>query len=525
MEERKEEEASPSSVTTIAMPQAPLFPIRLRETILGLLELSGTKILADTYAIKGFFLPILLSKTDSSATHQASIALVETYYNFIMIPTLAVLFSTSIQVTPIAAQMADLTEDAQNNSKKIIADHYRNALFYSLIMAPFAMLLLYNSQAMLTSPIFNQDEVIANDAQAWLRSVSAGAPAIFVLCTSEQILLSFKQSNAIKLAPLSLMLCGLSGLALTRLTSLTLSDVLLPLFVAESYLTAILYTTYVMKHPTFESFHFFKQFFAPPENIGSKMLTMVKIGSVITTTITTEMLFSFWMARMSGTLSTEAEEAFAMTGQFSLTNLPVAIHTAVTSMIYVLNTKHNIHSIYPTAIYGITTATIASSILPLVLLAYPQLILYIFKPQDPIVQAKTKRLMYMTAASEIFNAIRFITLFQLRALDAMWEPALVNFISLAAGAMVTTVLINAFKMDVEAIGIGQLIGMGTAGSILAYHLIERLKPYKNEFEKHHSLTEPIIKPIKTTLGNFKRRFFNTQINQEDMNSQRALEMK
>ena len=139
-------------------------------------------------------------------------------------------------------------------------------------------------------------------------------------------------------APLSLMICGMFGAVFgAGLFGLPKYgfNVVMPVYIAEAYLTAIFYTAYTLLHPNYTQLglyhHLLNHPFLTNEN-WKQFKSMMNTGSVIAASIAAEMLYSLILAAVTEKISVEAQEAFTITSQYSLANIPPSVNYPIGSM-------------------------------------------------------------------------------------------------------------------------------------------------------------------------------------------------
>jgi multidrug resistance protein, MATE family len=449
-------------------------------------SLSIPMALSYTFSFEVFLTTIMLALANPDDEKDiAATTLIATLMNTMIILGLSPLFGISILASKKIGELKkaesnNVDEDQLQEMRDYIAGYNRNALLMSLCIMPPVVASLYFSKSLLTD-VFQQDAATSEIAQNFLRPYSFAVPGILARMCFEQIMFSFGR-------PKPAMIMGLASLATGTALSAALgfgdfgakkfgSKGIAFGYVAEAYVTTLLYGLYIAAHKDFNKFHFFN-LFKRVEKSASQLKEMLAMAGPISFSVANELAMSLSMGILAGLVGTKEQAALTSAMQcvfFSFIPLAAFGQACSQEVSREIGAKHYQNS-SRIGKFGLLTTMGYMIPFPLACAIEPRLLtLAVGGNQENTLQI-LKYLMPMISAGVIFDSARYNVLQQLRSLGDMKGSTIISVGGLSAGVVVAGLLGLKTQAGIYGVAAGYTGGIMLSGAGLMLRWLKRIEP-------------------------------------------------
>jgi MATE family multidrug resistance protein len=443
--------------------------------------------LSYTFSFEVFLTTVMLALLNPEDDQEiAAITLIATMMNTAIILGMSPLFGMSMVASKA---IGELTEAEANNEDEIsleekrsyISAYVKNGLVISSAVTPPIMASLYFSKFILAE-VFGQDEITAELAQNFLRYYSFAVPGIMARMTFEQIMFSFGCANAAMIMGLSSFgigsaIAGVLGFGKIGLEKYGTTGVAIG-YVAEAYLTAILYGCYIAFHPKFKNYKFFN-FVKKINKSFAQLKELLLIGAPISFSVANELAMSFSLGLFAGIVGTKEQAALTSALQcvyFSFIPLSAFGQACSQEVSKAVGGKHYSKASAIGKI-GLLVSIVYIAPFPIVCAAFPKILtLAAGSTQDQTLDILTY-LMPIISTGVIADSARYNVLQQLRALGDFKGSAIVSVGGLTVGIISAGFLGLKTELGIFGVASGYTIGILLAGAGLGVRWGHRIQSY------------------------------------------------
>lgn len=498
-------------------------------------SLSLPTALSYTFSFQLVFLVYFLSRIDENEDNLASISLITTLINAVIVIGISPLFAMSMVAGHEIGALAHAEQNQEDEPllfarRAHIAGVNRNGLLISAAMMPFMAAGMVFSKPLLTY-VFRQEEPIAQLTQDFVRPYALVIPGMMVRLCSEQVMFSFGRTKpamvmAIANFAISMTLSGLLSFGRLGFPKLGKTGLLIGC-ITESYLTAIAFSLYIAKHSEFKAYHFFD--FLKPLNPNLEQLKKVlKLGQAFLFAFATETILALVTSMLAGLVGTKEQAAFSGTMQYALFTLLLQAafgQCTAQEMSREMGKKHYLN-VSRLGKYSLPTTFIYTAPVPIIFSMTPTLLMTLLGDHDEAHREILRYLIPIISVGCILDSLRFNLLQQLRVLKDARGSTLVSTGFLVLGAGTSALLGLKTKLGVYGVALGYTGGIALATFGLFYRRNARINVTSIEAAQLSSNEELSEAPQQSEEGRTScwARLFSTG-HKSNVNTEFGIELK
>lgn len=390
-----------------------------------------------------------------------------------MISVLSVTFFLALSGHMLAKDMDENKEETSGALKQ--------AAYLSLPIMSAAIFPLVYSEEMLT--LFGQDKENSALAATYLKTASLAIPAFITHVIVEQILGAFNQQVAgMKMAVPSFLIGALISYVLCfgKLGAPKLGFQGIAYgFVAEEYLTALMFCMYLHFNPAFKNHRFFKAFKTFTRDDFVQMKSILKSGSLVTLTFFSELTASFLLALFAGMQGKKELDIYNYCAQLTGFSLVPTYALGITAWQQVAGaiSKERYLNARQFAKAGISASVLFASPIVLAIMINPNLLFDLFGKNSELDGSHdTVHIVgRITAAGVGTDAARYVALQLLRATGNNFNATMITSLSIWAGVG-AAYLAGDLTLDIVAmVSTYEGIAIGAGAGILGKMCWDQLK--------------------------------------------------
>lgn len=489
-------------------------------------KISGLAIpmgLSFTFSFEVFLSVFLLHYLSTSDDEAAAATLVSVLMNSASIFWMSPLFAVAIHLSNLLGEWKSLqnketvTIEELEQKKEIIASTNANSLLIASVVTVPTFFTLFFSKDLLVS-IFHQSPAAASAAEAFLRPYSFAIPALMTRMSFEQIMFSFgktKPAMWIALANLCAggLLAGLLGFGLEigSVSIPRLGPVGVALgFVAESFLTSILYGVYVGFNRELRIFNFFQNMLSRIKNNWDELKEILKLGSSITFTVAIELGLMLAIGIYSGLVGVKEQSAMTFNMQFiyfEFIALAAFSFSCAQEISRELGAKQfrNANQISK---YGLLTTLTYLVPIPAFFAIFPKSLEFISGGASNEVSAMLKTLVPIMGVGTVFDIVRYNLLQQSRAYNDLLIPNIIAMFGMVGGIILAGALGLHTSLGIDGVGLGYMLGVAVAGTGLLINWLNKMS--KVEYEANHTSSFSLSNSALSIFSKTKNKLLGKQ---------------
>jgi MATE family multidrug resistance protein len=467
----------------------------------NIVGLSLPMALSYTFNLQMVLLVYLLGNLDEDESNLASITLITSLLNTVIIIGISPLFSMSIIAGREIGELCEVVERGEDEAlieerRAHIASIHRNGLILGTAVMPFMISSMVASKPLLHY-VFNQDEMIASFAQDFTRPYALTIPAVMMRLASEQIMFGFGQTKpAMIMALTSFGLCmslgGLLAFGALGFPRLGKTGVLIGC-ISESYLTAIAFSFYIAKHPAFRLFHFF-DLLKPFKPTMDQLKKMFQLGKSFLFTVSIETGLVLMNSVLAGLVGTEAQAASSSIALFTFFSLLLSTSFGQSCSQEMSRKLGERKFLDVSRIGKVSLFTTLGFVIPIPLIISidPSLLMKIMGKDSESLLQILRYFIPIISVGCIADAARYNILQQLRALGDTQSSAYISSIVLNLGLGASAALSLGTSMGIYGVATGYSASNVLATAALFYRWTSQIKPEAirdKEQQPMHTITE------------------------------------
>ncbi len=470
------EEILPLRESTERLPAPPLTRFQTFKRISGI---SLPMALSYTFSFEVVLIIIFLNLLSENEEETASVALISTMMNSVLMFGISPLFAMGILASRYLGELRSLNQSSEGEAiqplqqrtadecQGLVSAIFQQGLSMGAILAPPLIATLSFSKIIL-SDVFGQDPEVAQYAQNFLRPYSVVVPALMARVSAEQIM--FSDGHAVPA-----MLIGLTDLSLGTLLAAWLGfgglgvPSLGPIgvalgYVVEGYLTASLYNLYLVRSNAFKDYSFFN-FCQHVKGSLQSFIEMLKLGAGISFSMFNQLATTLATSLFAGLLGAQAQSAWGA-------GLTYFYFASIMFMAFGAGCAQEVNreigaKAYADANrigkYGLLTTLLYVAPVPIFFAFDPGALMTILDLNEATLGPILARLLPIFAPLIISETVRYNLLLQLRPLKQNQTATLISFLGMLFGITVSGVLGLKTTLGIYGIALGYT-GASLAGS-------------------------------------------------------------
>ncbi len=440
------------------------------------------------YSIGVFLITVLGSHLPGKRTQAqiASFSAIQTEMNFVIGPLAAALFALSDVgsklVGQLRAQESDQTtsEEKEQTKKQITLVTQTGVVLSTVMILPLALTPFFLSKDMLIA--FGQDPEVAQLAAHFLTRFAWATPAFFYRGIIDQTVFSQGETWPA-------MLWGTSSIPITAALSYWFGygglgiegkgiEGLATGYVAGSYYTFAVSLAYILSRSQYRAFHFFNLSTCEVKQISRMLQRILRIGLPNIIAMFSEMMMSFWMNLVAGSLS--VEDQAALTGNLLFLMfmiLPIyAFGQSFSQEICRAIGEKDFNKARRLAKNAMLTCLLWVMPVCLLIMNNPQWLIASINSRDTELNEAIHHSLVPFASGVILDACRYNLLQQLRAVYDIDTPMMISIGGISIGCFLEWVLGSLGGLGTVGIGTGYAAGVGLAATGLFYRWRHKTQP-------------------------------------------------
>lgn len=450
------------------------------------LNLALPMALSYTFSIEMWLMVLFLSRLNADKKDTASITLITTMINALVVIGISPLFAMSIIAGKKSGELKnaqDRNEDEgiQEELKDDIARVNHHGLIIAAAMTPFVMLPLIFSDSILTN-VFKQNPDVAARTQVITRPYGLIAvPPIMLRLCSEQMMFSFGKTKPAMIMGLCNAAIGMwvaYSLAFGKFDAPKMGEKgMLIGYSLEAGLTSGAFSLYIALHPDFKDFAFFR-----PKNILShlnKIKSLLNIGVPILIGNAIEMGAIVATGALAGRVGIAEQAAYSTTMQFVLFAflLQSAFGQSTSQEISRLIGDNAYQSAATIGRSGILTAVACAIPMPLLFSIKPEFLIKLLGQDTPGTQDILTHLAPIMFVCVLFDTLRYNLLKPLQNnLDDGKVSTAIASIGLSGGVLLSWGLGLKTSLGIYGVALGYMISLIATTACLFTRWYPRIKP-------------------------------------------------
>ncbi len=435
--------------------------------------------LSYTFSFEVVLIIIFLNLLSENEEETASVALISTMMNSVLMFGISPLFAMGILASKYLGELRSFNQSSEQETilplqqrtadecQTLVGAVFRHGLSMGAILAPPLIATLSFSKVIL-SDVFGQDPEVAQYAQNFLRPYSMVVPALMGRVAAEQIM--FSDGHAV-----SAMLIGLTDLSLGTLlaTWLGFGGVGMPSFgslgialgyVAEGYLTALLYNLFLIRSNAFKDYSFF-DFCQHVKGSLRSFIEMLKLGAGISFSMFNQLATTLATSLFAGLLGAQAQSAWGA-------GLTYFYFASIMFMAFGAGCAQEVSreigaGAYVNANqigkYGLLTTLLYVAPVPIFFAFDPQALMTLLDLDTATLGPTLARLLPIFAPLIISETVRYNLLLQLRPLKQNQTATLISFLGMLFSITASGVLGLKTTLGIYGVALGYT-GVSLAGS-------------------------------------------------------------